>query len=80
MQRPPVPAGADLALGLPGLIEGEVSRDRGEGGELRVQRLDAGEIGAGQLDRRDPPGPHHLRELRDRFVENVVIEHGTASS
>jgi len=51
MQRPAIPAGGDLALGLRGLGSRELGGDRDERVEAWLDRGDARKARVGQLDR-----------------------------
>ena len=53
VQRPAVAAGRDLRLGRTRLAQGEIRRHGNERVQLRLERLDARELGAHELDRRE---------------------------
>ena len=83
MQRAPITALADFALGLPGCFQGALGRQMRERVQPGLQPLDAVECRQGYLDRRDlvcPDGAGDRVQARERPVLAGVGSHSAALS
>src|SRR5690606_38707950 len=72
VQGAAVVAAHDLALGAPGLAAGEIGGDRDECVELRLESLDAREIGIGELERGQLARSDEARRLGDGPAAKIL--------
>src|SRR5581483_8187432 len=77
VQRPAVDAPAEVALGRPRLGKRR-GRERGEGVDGRIERLDAGEHRLEQVDRRERPAPDERGGV-DQRERKEIVHHGASS-